>query len=55
MGSSIYFTTFCILLTLLLKIATTLNKEIGEYSVLKDVTNKFWKILCPAFYIRLFI
>ncbi len=55
MGSSIYFTTVSILLTLLLKIFTAFNKAIGENSVLKDVTNKFWKVLCPAFYIRLFI
>ena len=55
MGSSFYFTLVVVLLTLFLSIGTAFNKALGENRILKDVTNTFWKILCPAFYIRLFI
>jgi hypothetical protein len=55
MGTSFYFTSFSALLTLLISIIAALNKALGENSKLKNITNKFWKVLCPAFYIRLFI
>ena len=55
MGSSIYITSVALLLTLVLQIVTGFNKALGEFRIIKDVTNKFWKVLCPAFFIRLFI
>jgi hypothetical protein len=55
MGSSIYITSVALLLTLVLSIVTAFNKALGEFRIIKDVTNTFWKVLCPAFFIRLFI
>ena len=55
MGSSFYFTSVAILLSLVLSIVTAVNKALGVNRILKDVTNTFWKVFCPAFYIRLFI
>jgi hypothetical protein len=55
MGSSFYFTSVAVLLTFVLSIVTAFNKALGNNWILKDVTNTFKKLLCPAFYIRLFI
>lgn len=55
MGTSLYFTTAVMLLNFVLFIVTAINKSLGENSVIKDFTNKIWKVLCPALYIRLFI
>jgi hypothetical protein len=55
MGSSFYFTSVAVLLTFILLIVTALNKALGENNIIKDVTTKFRKVLCPAFFLRLFI
>jgi hypothetical protein len=55
MGSSFYFTSVALLMTLVLSIVTAFNRALGENRIFKDVTNTFGKFLCPAFYIRLFI